>query len=72
MEIPMLSRYQGSMSNFTIIYFLHEPTLLTSLPVRTDSFRRGSVVSSRLLDLTTMALIEGPELKEYTAYIPCL
>jgi 6-phosphogluconate dehydrogenase len=34
-----------------------------------EVWRRGSVVSSWLLDLTAMALIEDPTLKEYTGYV---
>jgi len=34
-----------------------------------EVWRRGSVVSSWLLDLTAMALIEDPELAHYTGYV---
>jgi 6-phosphogluconate dehydrogenase len=34
-----------------------------------ETWRRGSVVSSWLLDLTAMALIEDPELATYTGYV---
>ena len=34
-----------------------------------EVWRRGSVVSSWLLDLTAMALIEDPELKNYTGFV---
>jgi 6-phosphogluconate dehydrogenase len=34
-----------------------------------EVWRRGSVVSSWLLDLTAMALIEDPNLTEYTGYV---
>src|SRR5262249_44383911 len=33
-----------------------------------EVWRRGSVVSSRLLDLTAMALAESPALSEYTGF----
>ncbi|PYL52325.1 MAG: decarboxylating 6-phosphogluconate dehydrogenase [Verrucomicrobia bacterium] len=34
-----------------------------------EVWRRGSVISSWLLDLTTMALLEDPELENYTGYV---
>lgn len=34
-----------------------------------ELWRRGSVVGSWLLDLTAMALIENPELSDYTGYV---
>jgi 6-phosphogluconate dehydrogenase len=34
-----------------------------------EVWRRGSVVSSWLLDLTAMALVENPTLEEYTGYV---
>jgi len=34
-----------------------------------EVWRRGSVISSWLLDLTAMALLEDPELKNYTGYV---
>ena len=34
-----------------------------------EVWRRGSVVSSWLLDLTAMALVEDPELKSYTGFV---
>jgi 6-phosphogluconate dehydrogenase len=34
-----------------------------------EVWRRGSVVSSWLLDLTAMALIEDPELKGYSGFV---
>jgi 6-phosphogluconate dehydrogenase len=34
-----------------------------------ELWRRGSVVGSWLLDLTAMALIESPDLKEYTGFV---
>jgi 6-phosphogluconate dehydrogenase len=34
-----------------------------------EVWRRGSVVSSWLLDLTAMALVENPTLSEYTGYV---
>ena len=34
-----------------------------------ELWRRGSVVSSWLLDLTAIALVEDPELKNYTGYV---
>ena len=35
----------------------------------TEVWRRGSVVGSWLLDLTAMALVESPQLEEYTGYV---
>ena len=34
-----------------------------------EVWRRGSVISSWLLDLTAMALVENPALSEYTGYV---
>ena len=34
-----------------------------------ELWRRGSVVSSWLLDLTAMALVEDPELKDYSGFV---
>jgi 6-phosphogluconate dehydrogenase len=34
-----------------------------------EVWRRGSVVASWLLDLTSMALAESPELKEFSGYV---
>jgi 6-phosphogluconate dehydrogenase len=34
-----------------------------------EVWRRGSVVSSWLLDLTAMALVENPTLSEYTGFV---
>jgi 6-phosphogluconate dehydrogenase len=34
-----------------------------------EVWRRGSVISSWLLDLTSMALVENPELTEYSGYV---
>src|ERR1700677_2039117 len=39
------------------------------LPEIAELWRRGSVVSSWLLDLTAMALIESPELTNYTGFV---
>jgi 6-phosphogluconate dehydrogenase len=39
------------------------------LPEVAELWRRGSVVSSWLLDLTAMALIESPDLKNYTGSV---
>ena len=39
------------------------------LPEVAELWRRGSVVGSWLLDLTAMALIESPELKNYTGFV---
>jgi 6-phosphogluconate dehydrogenase len=40
-----------------------------NLPDIAEVWRRGSVVSSWLLDLTAMALAENPTLSEYTGYV---
>jgi len=40
-----------------------------NLPDIAEVWRRGSVVSSWLLDLTAMALAENPALSEYTGYV---
>ncbi|HEY6302676.1 MAG TPA: decarboxylating 6-phosphogluconate dehydrogenase [Terriglobales bacterium] len=40
-----------------------------NLPDIAEVWRRGSVVSSWLLDLTAMALIENPTLSEYSGYV---
>jgi 6-phosphogluconate dehydrogenase len=40
-----------------------------NLPDIAEVWRRGSVVSSWLLDLTAMALLENPTLSEYTGYV---
>ena len=40
-----------------------------NLPDLAETWRRGSVVGSWLLDLTAMALIEDPELARYTGYV---
>src|SRR6202050_2582435 len=40
-----------------------------NLPDLAETWRRGSVISSWLLDLTAMALIEDPELARYTGYV---
>ncbi len=40
-----------------------------NLPDIAEVWRRGSVVSSWLLDLTAMALIENPTLSEYTGFV---
>jgi 6-phosphogluconate dehydrogenase len=40
-----------------------------NLPDIAEVWRRGSVVSSWLLDLTSMALAENPTLSEYTGYV---
>jgi len=40
-----------------------------NLPDIAEVWRRGSVVSSWLLDLTAMALIENPTLAEYTGFV---
>jgi 6-phosphogluconate dehydrogenase len=34
-----------------------------------EVWRRGSVISSWLLDLTAMALVENPSLSEYTGFV---
>src|SRR5271163_4207519 len=39
------------------------------LPEIAEVWRRGSVVGSWLLDLTAMALIENPELSEYSGFV---
>jgi 6-phosphogluconate dehydrogenase len=40
-----------------------------NLPDIAEVWRRGSVVSSWLLDLTAMALVENPELSEYSGFV---
>ena len=45
----------------------HRYTL--NLPDIAEVWRRGSVVSSWLLDLTAMALLENPTLSEYTGFV---
>ena len=40
-----------------------------NLPDIAEVWRRGSVVSSWLLDLTAMALAENPTLSEYTGFV---
>ena len=35
-----------------------------------EVWRRGSVISSWLLDLTAMALVESPTLSEYSGFVP--
>jgi 6-phosphogluconate dehydrogenase len=40
-----------------------------NLPDIAEVWRRGSVVSSWLLDLTAMALAENPSLSEYTGFV---
>ena len=40
-----------------------------NLPDIAEVWRRGSVVSSWLLDLTAMALTENPTLSEYTGFV---
>ncbi len=40
-----------------------------NLPDIAEVWRRGSVISSWLLDLTAMALIENPNLSEYSGYV---
>ena len=40
-----------------------------NLPDIAEVWRRGSVVSSWLLDLTAMALAENPTLSEYEGYV---
>jgi 6-phosphogluconate dehydrogenase len=40
-----------------------------NLPDIAEVWRRGSVVSSWLLDLTAMALVENPTLDEYTGFV---
>jgi 6-phosphogluconate dehydrogenase len=40
-----------------------------NLPDIAEVWRRGSVISSWLLDLTAMALVENPTLSEYSGYV---
>jgi 6-phosphogluconate dehydrogenase len=40
-----------------------------NLPDIAEVWRRGSVISSWLLDLTAMALIENPTLAEYSGFV---
>lgn len=40
-----------------------------NLPDIAEVWRRGSVISSWLLDLTSMALAENPDLSEYTGFV---
>jgi len=40
-----------------------------NLPDIAEVWRRGSVISSWLLDLTAMALVENPNLSEYSGYV---
>jgi len=40
-----------------------------NLPDIAEVWRRGSVISSWLLDLTSMALAENPTLSEYTGFV---
>jgi 6-phosphogluconate dehydrogenase len=40
-----------------------------NLPEIAEVWRRGSVVASWLLDLTSMALVENPELAEYSGFV---
>jgi 6-phosphogluconate dehydrogenase len=40
-----------------------------NLPDIAEVWRRGSVISSWLLDLTAMALVENPSLAEYSGYV---
>src|SRR5580698_1499997 len=40
-----------------------------NLPDVAEVWRRGSVISSWLLDLTAMALVENPTLSEYSGYV---
>jgi 6-phosphogluconate dehydrogenase len=40
-----------------------------NLPDLAETWRRGSVIGSWLLDLTAMALIEDPELARYTGFV---
>ena len=40
-----------------------------NLPEIAEVWRRGSVISSWLLDLTAMALVENPTLSEYTGFV---
>ena len=40
-----------------------------NLPDIAEVWRRGSVISSWLLDLTAMALVENPTLSEYSGFV---
>ena len=40
-----------------------------NLPDVAEVWRRGSVISSWLLDLTAMALVENPTLSEYSGFV---
>jgi len=40
-----------------------------NLPDIAEVWRRGSVISSWLLDLSAMALVENPALSEYTGFV---
>ncbi|MGA2003909.1 MAG: 6-phosphogluconate dehydrogenase (decarboxylating), partial [Terriglobales bacterium] len=40
-----------------------------NLPDIAEVWRRGSVISSWLLDLTAMALVENPTLAEYSGFV---
>ena len=40
-----------------------------NLPDIAEVWRRGSVISSWLLDLTSMALVENPTLSEYSGFV---
>ena len=46
-----------------------QPAYDLDIPAITEVWRRGSVVSSWLLDLTAQALEESPELKEYSSEV---
>jgi 6-phosphogluconate dehydrogenase len=46
-----------------------QPAYELDIPAITEVWRRGSVVSSWLLDLTAEALEESPELKEYSSEV---
>ena len=46
-----------------------QPAYDLDIPAITEVWRRGSVVSSWLLDLTAQALEESPELKEYSSQV---
>ena len=46
-----------------------QPAYELDIPAITEVWRRGSVVSSWLLDLTAQALEESPELKEYSSEV---
>lgn len=46
-----------------------QPAYKLDIPAITEVWRRGSVVSSWLLDLTAQALEESPELKEYSSEV---